>query len=62
MPCNANLEKKPILCENNEYNAQEFYREKKLYPLVVGAGVAVRDRSMQQIPVVTYVLYNEKKI
>ena len=42
---------KPILCENNEQDAQEFYRENKLYPLVVGAGVAVRDRSMQQIPV-----------
>ena len=42
-------------------DAQEFYRENKLYPLVVGAGVAVRDRSMQQIPVVTYVLYNEEE-
>ena len=52
---------KPILCENNEQDAQQFYRENKLYPLVVGAGVAVKDRSMQQVPVVTYVLYNEEE-
>ena len=52
---------KPVLCEDNEQEAQQFYRENKLYPLLVGAGVAVKDSSMQQIPVVTYVLYNEEE-
>jgi|SRR6056300_1350200 hypothetical protein len=51
---------KPVLCEDNEYAAQEFYRENELYPLMVGAGVAVLNSSMEQVPVVTYVLYNEE--
>ena len=52
---------KPVLCEDNEYAAQEFYKENNLYPLLVGAGVAVKNSSMQQLPVVTYVLYNEEE-
>ena len=52
---------KPVLCEQSEQSAQEFYREMNLYPLIVGAGVAVKNRSMQQVPVVTYVLYNEEE-
>ena len=27
---------KPVLCENNEYAAQEFYKENNLYPMMVG--------------------------
>jgi len=52
---------KPVICEDNEYAAQEFYRENNLYPLLVGAGVAVKNSSMEQLPVVTYVLYNEEE-
>ena len=52
---------KPVLCENNEYAAQEFYQENNLYPMMVGAGVAPRDESGIPLPVVTYVLYNEEQ-
>ena len=52
---------KPVLCENNEYAAQEFYKDNNLYPMMVGAGVAAKDRSGGTIPTVTYVLYNEEE-
>lgn len=51
---------KPILCENDEFAAQDFYRENDLYPMMVGAGVAAKNRSGATIPTVTYVLYNEE--
>ena len=52
---------KPVLCEINEYAAQEFYKENNLYPMMVGAGVAPKDASGIPLPVVTYVLYNEEQ-
>lgn len=53
---------KPVLCETNEAKAQQFYAENNLYPMMVGAGVAANNlQSMQQVPVVTYVLYNEEE-
>lgn len=52
---------KPVLCESDETKQQEFYKENNLYPMMVGVGTAIVGPNMEQVPVVTYVLYNQEE-